>query len=251
MVLGILSAVAACPAIIGTTEAVRHGQKAQAKEAHRGQKVNMIVKLPTPIPGYTENFEGALIVLKDNKVYIQHAQSTFPADSVHPFAGYYLPYPSNQNKWAGAGYKGEGLVSTINDANQLNWIYVDRDTHELKYGVKADVEAHCAGPWDCTAVDKRMTFEGWEGFIAVQVDAKEDIWALYFDRFDDGLSSNGLIGDFEETGKQVRMLEVQLVRKERMKGFDMACEERVERIRAMRGKQKEEQEAGLQGSEGE
>ncbi|WWC67068.1 uncharacterized protein I206_100975 [Kwoniella pini CBS 10737] len=247
MVLGILSAVAACPAIIGTTEAVRHGQKAQAKEAHRGQKVNMIVKLPTAVPGYTEKFDGALIVLKDNKLYIRHSQSTFPPDSIHPFAGYYLPYPSNQTKWAGAGYKGEGLVSTINEANQLNWIYVDRNTHELKYGIKTDVENHCAGPWDCTSIEKRMTFESWEGFIAVQEDSNKDIWSLYFDRFDDGLSSNGLIGD----GRQIRMLEIQLIRKERVKGFDMACEERVERIRAMRGKQKEQQEEGLQGEQEE
>ncbi|WWD06126.1 hypothetical protein V865_004211 [Kwoniella europaea PYCC6329] len=246
MVLGILSAVAACPAIVGTTEAVRHGQKAQAKEAHRGQKVNMIARLPTPIPGYSEKFEGSLVVLKDNKLYIQHAQSKFPPNSVHPFAGYYLPYPSNQNKWAGAGYKGEGLVSTINEQNHLNWIYVDRDTHEIKYGVKQDAEGHCCGPWDCTSVDKRMTFEGWEGFIAVEEDEREDIWALYFDRFDDGLSSDGLIGDFESTGKQVRMLEVQLIRKERQKDFEMAQEERVERIRAMKGKQKEQQEQGLQ-----
>ncbi|WRT63555.1 uncharacterized protein IL334_000460 [Kwoniella shivajii] len=246
MVLGILSAVAACPAIVGTTEAVRHGQKAQAKEVHRGQKVNLVVRLPVPVAGYSEKFEGSLIVLKENKVYIQHAQSRFPPYSVHPFAGYYLPYPANQNKWAGAGYKGEGLVSTINEENHLNWLYVDRNTHEVKYGIRAEAEVHCTGPWDCTSVDRRMTFEGWEGFVGVQVDEEENLWALHFDRHDDGLSSEGLIGDLEGTGAQRRMLEVQLVRKERQKDFEMACEERVERLRAIKGKQKEQQEEELQ-----
>ncbi|OCF33087.1 hypothetical protein I316_05132 [Kwoniella heveanensis BCC8398] len=244
MVLGILSAIAACPAIVGTTEAVRQGQKAQAKDRHRGQKTNLVIKLPAP-NAYSRKFEGALVVLKDNKLYVQHPESKFPPGSVHPFAGYYLPYPSNQSKWIGAGYKGEGLVSTINDENHLNWVYVDRRTHEAKYGVRADAEANCTGPWDCTEVDKRLIFEGWEGFILVQEDEKEDLWCLYFDRFDDGLSSEGRIGDFEATGSPRRMLEVQLVRQEMPKDFDMAQEERVERLRALAGKQKEQQENGL------
>ncbi|WWC85570.1 uncharacterized protein L201_000434 [Kwoniella dendrophila CBS 6074] len=250
MVLGILSAVAACPAIIGTTEAVRHGQKAQAKEAHRGQKVNLVVGLPTPVAGYSEKFEGALVVLKNNKVYIQHSGSPLPPYSVHPFAGYYLPYPSNQNKWAGAGYKGEGLVSTINEENHLNWLYIDRNTYELKYGIRKDAEENYTGPWDCTSIDKRLTFEGWEGFIAVQENPDLDLWSIYFDRQDDGLSSPGKIGDYHEsTGKQIRMLEIQLIRKERPKNFEMACEERIERIRAIRGEQREQEESSLQGEE--
>lgn len=42
MVLGLLKAIAACPAIIGTSEAVRQGQRKNAKEKHRDQKSNLL-----------------------------------------------------------------------------------------------------------------------------------------------------------------------------------------------------------------
>lgn len=54
-----------------------------------------------------------------------------------------------------------------------------------------------------------MTLEGWEGFMAVKEGSIKDgpgIWALYFDRDDDGLKS--------KVSKR-RILEVELTRKER------------------------------------
>ena len=67
MVLGILTAVAACPAIIGTTEAVRQGQKKNAKEKHRGQKANLVVSCPNR-SSHSAQIEGGLVVLRNNKV---------------------------------------------------------------------------------------------------------------------------------------------------------------------------------------
>lgn len=40
----------------------------------------------------------------------------------------------------------------------------------VKYGIHADAEPHKVEPGDCTKVEKHLTFEGWEGFIAVQED---------------------------------------------------------------------------------
>lgn len=115
----------------------------------------------------------------------------------HPFAGYFLPYPDS---------KYEGLVSTIcDDPPVLNWIYVDRETHEVKYGVRVDAQGNITGPFDCTRQDRRMTLEGWEGFVAVE--ESPGLWALYFDRNDDGLRS--------KFGKSKRVLEVELWRKEK------------------------------------
>lgn len=120
----------------------------------------------------------------------------------HPFTGYFLPHP--EHEW---GWKGEGLVSTImDDPPQLNWIYVDQDTYEVKYGTKVESRDHLVGPWNCTKIDRRMTFEGWEGFLAVK--EEPDAWALYFDREDDGLKGKVF---------KKRMLEVELTRKERRK----------------------------------
>lgn len=97
-----------------------------------------------------------------------------PKRTSHPFNGYYLPYPGS--KW---GKKGEGLVSTINEQRHLNWIFVDHDTHEVRYGIRADAQGNFVGPYNCTKMGKRLTLDGWEGFMAVNEGS--GIWALYFD----------------------------------------------------------------------
>lgn len=86
----------------------------------------------------------------------------------------------------------------------LNWIYVDRDTNEVKYGTKSESTGHILGPWNCTPVDKRVTFDEWEGFVAVE--EEKGIWALYFDTLDDGLE--------DKVPLSKPLLEVELVRKE-------------------------------------
>ena len=51
--------------------------------------------------------------------------------------------------------------------------------------------------------EKRLMFDGWEGFVVVKVRRGE--WALYFDKDDDGLK--GKVGDHA-------VVEVELVRGE-------------------------------------
>lgn len=118
----------------------------------------------------------------------------------HLFAGYFFPFPDI--KW---GRRGDGFVSTISDdPPQLNWVYVDIETFEIKYGLKKDVEGHLVGPWNCTPNDKRLTFDGWEGFMVVEVE--KGVWQLFYDMNDDGLE------DVVEPDK--RIMEVELTRKE-------------------------------------
>jgi len=200
MVLGILTAIAAAPAIVGTNEAVMQGQKQNAKERHRGQKSNLIVNCPTS-SRYASVVNGSRVVLANDKVQLA-VQGVDDADD-HPFEGYFLPYPDQT--W---GRAGEGLVSTISyDPPQLNWIYVDKDTYEVKYGDKAASKEHIVGPWDCTKLDRRITLEGWEGFVAVREGPGN--WALYFDRNDDGLE--------DVISSKTRSVEVELTRKEMKK----------------------------------
>jgi hypothetical protein len=68
MVLGILTAIAACPAIIGTTEAVRQGQKQNAREKHRGLKTNLAVACSRVTKAGRE-IDGCEVVLSENKVW--------------------------------------------------------------------------------------------------------------------------------------------------------------------------------------
>ncbi|KAK5627375.1 hypothetical protein RRF57_003090 [Xylaria bambusicola] len=126
-----------------------------------------------------------------------HDEESEAFDGGYPFSGYYLPYPDT---------KYEGLVSTISDDPPvLNWIYVDKETYEVKYGLRTDAQPHLTGPFDCTRQDRRMTFEGWEGFVAVE--DYPGMWALYFDRDDDGLATKVPMG--------TRVLEVELTRREK------------------------------------
>jgi len=200
MVLGILTAIAACPAIIGTTEAVRQGQRKSAKEQHRGVKNNLIVSCYRPTKLGSE-INGGSVVLRNNKLYIlgPGAEAEEEKPSSYKFLGYFLPFP-DQN-W---GRKGEGLVSRISDdPPQLNWVYVDQETYEIKYGIRVEAEPNLVGPWDCTRIDKRLTLEGWEGFMAVR--DEPGVWSLYFDRDDNGLKDKVV----DKT-----ILEIDLTRKE-------------------------------------
>ena len=67
MVLGLLTAIAACPAIIGTTEAVRQGQNKNAKERHRGQKTNLVASC-VKHSSQSAQINGGMVVLKNHKV---------------------------------------------------------------------------------------------------------------------------------------------------------------------------------------
>jgi hypothetical protein len=69
MVLGILTAIAACPAIVGTNEAVMQGQKQNARERHRGLKSNLIVNCEVS-SRHASEVNGTPVVLQNNKVCI-------------------------------------------------------------------------------------------------------------------------------------------------------------------------------------
>ncbi|KAH6689885.1 hypothetical protein F5X68DRAFT_189601 [Plectosphaerella plurivora] len=113
----------------------------------------------------------------------------------HPFAGYYLPYPDAEHS---------GLVSTICDEPPImNWIYVDHETYEVKFGVRTNAQPNLTGPFDCTRQDRRLIFGGWEGFCVVQ---EGHFWALYFDVDRDRLKA--------KLGAEKVVLEVELRRVE-------------------------------------
>lgn len=145
---------------------------------------------------------GVLLTVLTIQLYVSSPSShDLPqGHNGHLFAGYYLPHPDGS--W---GRKGEGMVSTIQDDPPfLNWIYVDKDTYEVKYGTRKECEGHLVGPWNCTPIEKRTMFDGWEGFVVV--DQREGGWALYFDLEDDLLQ--------EKVPPDRRVVEVELIRKE-------------------------------------
>lgn len=195
MVLSVLVAIVSAPALLGTQEAIRQSQSKEKREEHRARRCNLIASCIKSSKRSRE-INGRPIVLRDGKLWIDTGTSDGSAFG-HPYAGYYLPYPDS---------KYEGLVTTITDvAPIMNWVYVDKDTYEVKYGVRLDAQPNLTGPFDCTRQDRRMTFDGWEGWCAVE--EYPSLWALYFDKDD-----NGLQGKIQEG---TRVLEVELTRKEK------------------------------------
>ncbi|KAK9413811.1 hypothetical protein SUNI508_11629 [Seiridium unicorne] len=185
--------VVALSAVFGTAEAIRHTQARARRDEHRGRKNSLIVHCPKS-SDYGRTIEGRSIVLSGEKLYVDTGTS-HDIPFGHPFAGYYLAFPD-------ANY--DGLVSTICDEPPImNWIYVDRDTYEIKFGTRPYAEPNYTGPFDCTRQDRRLMFNGWEGFLAVK---EGGFWALYFDMERDKLQSK------LPTGTPV--LEVQLTRVE-------------------------------------
>jgi hypothetical protein len=114
----------------------------------------------------------------------------------HPFTGYSLPFLNPDYL---------GLVSTLSkDPPMLNWIYIDREIHEAKYGVRKVAETQLTGAFDYKTAtvsmtitpptgevdrreegEKRTKFNGREGFVAVE--EEDGVWKLYFDLNKDGL----------------------------------------------------------------
>ncbi|KAI1753248.1 hypothetical protein F4782DRAFT_529568 [Xylaria castorea] len=202
MAMPMLLALTICPALLGTQEAIRQSQSKNKREEHRARRCNLVVSCVKQSIR-SRDIDGKLVVLKDNKLWIttappaSHDEHLEPADDGYPFSGYFLPYP-------GTSY--EGLVSTISDdPPMLNWIYIDKNTYEVKYGLRTDAQEHLTGPFDCTRQDRRMTLDGWEGFVAVE--DYPGVWALYFDRDDDGLVTKVPMG--------TRVLEIELTRREK------------------------------------
>jgi len=120
---------------------------------------------------------GMQVVLRNGKLYLDDPD---PAHrrfrDGHPFSGFYIEYPIDHKPLA--------LVSTIKqDPPELNWIYVDKNTLEIKYGNKTQSLPHIFAPWDWTDDTVGVTLDGWEGFVALE--ESSGTWALYYDRDDD------------------------------------------------------------------
>ena len=83
----------------------------------------------------------------------------------------------------------------------MNWIYVDKNTLEVKYGNRTASREHVVGPWDWTEDEVGLTLEGEERFVAVE--EKENVWAVYYDRYD----------DYKSLPEKKRILDISLERK--------------------------------------
>lgn len=118
--------------------------------------------------------------LCNDKVYISEGPPP-PlglTDPGHPFEGFYINFPREPEKPM-------GLVSMSSKAPPaMGWVYVDRDTRELRYGNRSTSMPHIVGEWDWTEDEVGVLLQGVEAFVAVE--EQEGVWAVYWDRKGDG-----------------------------------------------------------------
>ena len=155
--------------VTGVAEGVHH-QKQQNKEAaneKRMEKFYIDVFCADRDPRAKE-IDGGMIVFRDDKAWIAEADSstglpTGEEATTHPCAAFYLSYPSELQPHP------RGLVSTVSkDPPMLNWLYVDKDSLELRHGNRTKSIEHVVGDWDWTdenvepgAENAKKTNAGW------------------------------------------------------------------------------------------
>jgi hypothetical protein len=194
-------------------------------------KFNCLVSCDDPDPIAHEELNNAILVVRHDKVWVvPRNEDNLPippvevSDPLHPFAGFYIAYPDEARN-----PPERGLVSTISDdPPMLNWIYIDKETYELRYSNRSGSIEHHVGVWDWTEDETHLTFEGWEGFMAIDEwdGADEDPttpwgkeglrWALYFDKDDNGLKGRRKGKDMFEVSlkRRIQSAEEQLKQNE-------------------------------------
>lgn len=183
MVIGLLI-LTAIPTITGTAQAysAQKTQEERVRDAKYMKKFWIDVDCDVDFPDVKHIHEHRL-VLRDDKVYIGQKEALNPSAEGYVAEAFYIEYPDNERK-----PPPRGLVSqTRAEPPLLNWIYIDQETAELKYGNKTQSIEHDVGPWDWTKDEKTITFHKKLLFIAVE-DPKSKKWQLYYDIDDDGLS---------------------------------------------------------------
>lgn len=173
-----------------TTDKARNGQD-DAPDL-KTEKCHLQVRASArTVTSRKEEVKDMMVFLKDGSLRLRHKDEA----DLHPFTGYFLPYPDTAY---------DGLVTTINSENMLNWAYVDKNSYALKYGVRAEAQPHLTVPMKLIHVgdESRLTFNKFEGFLAVEESPGD--WAVWFDKDDNGLRG--------KVSPNTKVTEIELVR---------------------------------------
>lgn len=187
MVLGLL-AIAGIPTTIGVAEGISEGRKENDAETEEERMRKFQLECFCEANSRkAREIDGGSVVLRGEKLYIVPPRSV--PGTGHPFEGFYIEYPDPERPRP----LPLGLVSTISkDPPMLNWIYVDKNTREVRYGNRTQSRAHIVGSWGWNAGEEGgaggLTLEGGEGAVAVEAD---DGWEI---RWEDDSGNVGVEG---------------------------------------------------------
>lgn len=175
MVLGLL-AIAAIPTTIGVASGISEGRKEKDPQTEEELMRKFQLECFCESKSQTaQEVSGGQVLLREDKLYIV-PENAACSNHGHPFEGFYIEYPDPERPRP----LPLGLVSTISkDPPMLNWIYVDKDSREVKYGNRTQSRAHVVGSWGWDAGEEGgaggLTLEGGEGAVAVETDGGWEI----------------------------------------------------------------------------
>ncbi|KAJ5653103.1 hypothetical protein N7490_000106 [Penicillium lividum] len=196
MVLGVVMMAAMLPTMIGINEATQgsRDQEEARRTTARKQRSHLVTTCAIT-QGTSEMrsqvHNAQVQVGLDGKLYI----TKHPSVTMVPFNGGFYTHPDfPPNNTSG--------IVTISgeEAPTLRWVFLDANTHEMRWGGRPESQGHVCGPFDWTKDEQHITLEGWEGWLAVRLSEDElqeqaekelgiagrDVWRLYFDQNDDG-----------------------------------------------------------------
>lgn len=155
MVIGLLM-LAAIPTVTGLSLAISERSKPQTlqRERARMRKFTMTCWCEGRSRGKAAIHDGR-IVLGDGKMWIQ-SQKMKPSRPMYAFNGFYLDYPDDERPPPAP----TGLVSMVSDhPPMMNWIYIDTETWEVKYGNRTMSRKHWVGNFGWTSEEDDEDFE--------------------------------------------------------------------------------------------
>ncbi|KAJ5551988.1 hypothetical protein N7535_000066 [Penicillium sp. DV-2018c] len=184
-----LLAITSIPVVTGVSLASSEQRKAnQRKEdARRMVKFNIEAECLGDTDDDRE-LNGMTVVVRNEKVYLADKDPSKRSPPAFTALAFYIEYPEPEELKYLKRERGLGLPTYVQDNPPLlNWIYADKETHELKYGNRSQSVEQVVEPWDWCKNERNILLEGKENrFIAVE--EEEGQWALYYDRDGDELA---------------------------------------------------------------
>lgn len=199
MVFGLISLAATVPLL--ATSTVQLQETARNQQEGEGSSINetKTSKAHLKVVPFARERNDIKNIIKDRRLILKDGMVKLSGQNeavlqYHPVTCYFLPFPN-------AGY--DGLVTTIDAQNMLNWVYLESETYQVTYGTRAKAEQHLTGPMGLTLMadgGSKVNMSGWDGFMAVEEENGD--WALYFDKDANGLS------DKIDASKRVAQIEL-------------------------------------------
>ncbi|MDI1490413.1 MAG: hypothetical protein OHK93_001616 [Ramalina farinacea] len=196
MVLGLLT-IAAIPTTIGIGQGISRRDEANADTRARLDEQMRKFRLECyceAATGRARALQGGNVVLRGGKMWVEEATSRDQEDGEggNGFEGFYIEYADNELPKP----LPLGMVSMVFEAGEkptMNWIYVDRDTREVRYGNRTKSREHVVGSWGWESGEEGgaggVTLEGGEGAVAVETGQK-GLWEV---RWEDERGDVGVV----------------------------------------------------------